>query len=48
MSLFAGVVESTRVDDLAHVFRFFGIDYEIELYDVEGTLVRTLLPGGPG
>lgn len=44
MPKFAGVVEPTRVDDLADVFHSFGVDYEIELYDVEGELVRTLLP----
>lgn len=44
MSKFAGVVEPTRVDDLADVFRSFDVDYEIELYDVKGELIRTLLP----
>ncbi|AEV81183.1 hypothetical protein ACWT_0169 [Actinoplanes sp. SE50] len=44
MPKFAGVVEPTRVDDLADVFRSLDVDYEIELYDVEGELVRTLLP----
>lgn len=44
MPKFAGVVEPTRVDELADTLRSFDVDYEIELYDVKGELVRTLLP----
>ncbi len=44
MAKFAGVVEPTRVDELADIFRSLDVDYEIELYDVEGKIVRTILP----
>ncbi|MDI6105568.1 hypothetical protein QLQ12_44005 [Actinoplanes sp. NEAU-A12] len=44
MPKFAGVVEPTRVDELADTLRSFDVDYEIELYDVKGELIRTLLP----
>ncbi|GGQ73495.1 hypothetical protein [Couchioplanes azureus] len=44
MPKFAGVVEPTRVDELADIFRSLDVDYEIELYDVEGELVRKILP----
>jgi hypothetical protein len=41
---FAGVVDPARVDELASTLRALDIDYEIELYDVAGDLVRTLTP----
>lgn len=44
MPKFAGVVEPTRVDALAGTFRSLDVNYEIELYDARGELVRTILP----
>jgi len=44
MPKFGGVVEPTRVNELADTFRSLNVDYEIELYDVQGELLRTILP----
>jgi hypothetical protein len=44
MPKFGGVVEPTRVNKLADTFRSLDVDYEIELYDVRGQFVRTILP----
>lgn len=44
MPTFGGVVEPTRVNELADIFGSLNIDYEIELYDVQGELLRTILP----
>ncbi|MFB9336492.1 hypothetical protein [Actinoplanes octamycinicus] len=44
MPKFAGVVEPASADKLADTFRSLDVDYEIELYDVDGELVRTILP----
>ena len=41
---FAGVVDPVRVDELAGTLRSLGVDYEIELYDRAGELIRTLRP----
>ena len=43
MPKFAGVVEPARVDELADTFRSLDVDYEIELYDVKGKLLRTIV-----
>jgi hypothetical protein len=40
---FAGVVELTRADELADAFRSLDVDYEIELYNLDGELIRTIL-----
>lgn len=44
MPKFSGVVEPTQVNELADTFRSLNVDYEIELYDVQGELLRTILP----
>jgi hypothetical protein len=44
MPKFAGVVDPARVDELASTLRALDIDYEIELYDVAGESIRTLMP----
>jgi hypothetical protein len=44
MPKFGGVVEPTRVNELADAFRSLNVDYEIEVYDVQGKLLRTILP----
>ena len=44
MANFGGVVEPTRVDELTDTFRSLDVDYEIELYDAQGQLIRTILP----
>lgn len=43
---FAGMVEPDRVDDLADVLRSLDLDYEMELYDADGELIRTLTAAG--
>ena len=42
MPKFAGVVEPTSADKLADAFRSLDVDYEIELYGVDGELGRTI------
>jgi hypothetical protein len=39
-----GVVEPTRVDELADTFRSLNVDYEIELYDVQGSSSERFCP----
>lgn len=44
MAKFAGVIEPSRIGELAGILRSLNIDYEIELYDRADKLVQTLRP----